>query len=87
MVFLTRQWESFKDYAINCRVGTFQLKETVDGHEIRVRAGRLGLVKEFKLIQNGEHEKEELLQEILAFCGVQGFVKVIGSLSDELFHT
>lgn len=87
MVFVTHKWNSFKGYAENCRVGTFQLKETVDGHEVRVRAGRLGLIKEFKLKSQGEHESEELLQEILTFCSVQGFIEVTGSLSDEVFHT
>ena len=86
MVFLTSDWKNCKGYFENCRVGTFQLRETVDGHELRIRAGRLGFIREFKLESEGKHEKEEFLQEIMTFCGIQGFVEVTGSMSDELFH-
>lgn len=86
MVFLTHDWKNCKAYFENCRLGTYQLRETVDGHELRIRAGRLGFVKEFNLKGQGEHENEEFLQEITTFCEVQGFVEVTGSISDELFH-
>jgi len=86
LVFLTSDWKNCKGYFENCRVGTFQLRETVDGHEIRVRAGRLGFVKEFELKGENEHEDEGRFQEIITFCEIQGFVKVTGSISDELFH-
>ena len=80
MVYVTEDWDGFKAYAENCRVGTFQIKDVVEGVEFRVRAGRLGYIGIFT------EEDDENLKLMLKFCRVQGFIRVETTLSDELFH-
>ena len=77
-------WTAFESYAENCRVGTYQIKEHVDGVEIRVRAGRLGYVCVFKLADETQRQHHN---RIVKFCQTQGFVKVEYTLQDEVFHT
>lgn len=93
MVFLTLDWNAFKAYAENCRLGTFQVKETLEGIEIRVRAGRLGFKAHFvgALDQSepkfADVESEKTFNEITEFCKLQGYTQVVGSIPDELFHS
>lgn len=92
MVFLTLDWRAFKEYATNCRLGTYQVKETTEGLEVRVRTGKLG----FKTHIQGAIEKDEpkfadpkdedVYNEIIEFCKLQGFTQVVGSIPDEQFH-
>lgn len=86
LVFITHDWDSFKVYSENCRVGTYQLRKTTEGSELRVMTGRLGFKRQFKLANNGEHERQEFLDDILTFCEIQGFINVEGSIPDEQFH-
>lgn len=80
MVYITEDWSGFEAYAECCRVGTFQLKQVVDGVEVRVKTGRLGYIAVY------QNEDDERLKRILKFCRTQGFVRVESTLPDELFH-
>ena len=92
MVFLTFDWEGFKAYAQNCRLGTWQVKETLEGLEVRVRAGRLGFKAHLVgALDSGEPkfadaQTEKLYNEIIEFCKLQGFTNVVGSIPDDQFH-
>ena len=79
LVSLVESWEDLEEYANWCRHGAYQLRETVDGVEIRVVVGRYGYLKNFKDLQ------DPALKRILGFCRTEGFVKVLGSVPDELF--
>ena len=87
MVFLTNDWEHFKNYVENCRVGTYQTKATIEGVKISVLAGRLGFVKTFPPQEERKEEDTLLLSEILQFCKLRDFIEVIGSIPDEQFHS
>ena len=84
MVSITHDWEGFEGYASNCRVGTYQVKDVVDGKEVRVKAGKLGFVAVYDIV---DQDEAAFLQRILKFCKLNGFIEVEGSISDELFHT
>ena len=83
MVNLVEDWESMERYTQHlehwAKIGSYQLKKTIEGVEIKVRVGKFGFIKKFK-----EPEDPELIK-ILAFCKAEGFFKVSGSISDELF--
>lgn len=81
MVNLVEDWASLEHYSQYCRYGTYQVKDVVDGIEIRVVVGRFGYIKTFK------DTKDQLLNRILAFCETGCYIKVQGSISDELFFT
>lgn len=81
LVNLVEDWESLEEYAHRCKYGAFQVRKVVDGVEVRVVVGKFGFVKTF---QNSE---DDLLKRILSFCSIEGFIKVLGSISDELFFT
>jgi len=83
MVYLTSDWDAFEGYARNCRVGTYQIRDHVDGKELRVKAGRLGYIDVFELTDEVEHKAYD---QILEFCRIQGFIQVFGSIDDEVFH-
>jgi len=78
-VNLVEDWKSLEDYSQFCRYGTYQIKDVVDGIEIRVLMGKFGYIKTF------HDSKDQLLSRILAFCDTRGFIKVHGSIADELF--
>ena len=86
MVFVTSDWQAFKNYAENCRVGSIQQTPTTDGEEIRVMTGRFGYKREFKFV-NGEMKDQELLKEITKFAEIHGFIPVEESVPDDQFHT
>lgn len=81
MVNLVEDWESLEDYARWCRYGAYQTRDAVDGLEIRVVVGKFGFVKTFK------DSQDPLLKRILSFCKAEGFIKVSGSVPEELFFT
>ena len=84
MVYVTEDWPAFEGYVENCRVGTFQVKDNVDGVEIRVKAGRLGYIHVFQLNDEPQRQQYDRIQK---FCKTQGFVKVEYALNDEIFHS
>lgn len=81
MVNIVEDWESLEEYAQCCRFGAYQLKDSVDGIEIRVKVGRLGFVKTFK------DAEDPLFSRIISFCNIRCFFKIQGRVNDELFFT
>lgn len=79
MVDLVKDWRMLEEYAEGCRVGAFQVREVVEGWEVRVHVGRFGFVKTFKDEKDGE------LAHIRKFCEKAGFVEITGSVDDSLF--
>jgi hypothetical protein len=84
LVNLVEDWESIERYTQHlshwAKIGSYQLKKSSEGAEIKVCVGKFGYIKKFK-----EPEDPELIK-ILAFCQAEGFIKVQGSVSDELFY-
>jgi hypothetical protein len=78
---LVEEWDSLEEYAQCCRIGAYQLKDAVDGLELRVKVGRLGFVRTFK------NAEDPLFNRILSFCNLRGFYKIQGHVDDELFFT
>jgi len=62
------------------KVGSYKLKKSDEGVEIRVCIGPYGYIRQFK-----EPEDPELIK-ILAFCQASKFIKVQGSLADDVFY-
>ena len=79
MVNLVEDWADVEDYAHQCRQGYYQMRDAVDGVEIRVLVGRLGYINVFK------DSDDTQLKRINNFCKIQGFIKVLGNIPDELF--
>ncbi len=74
-------WEDLEEYAQWCRTGAYQMRETVEGIELRVFTGRYGFVKCFGNTQ------DPLFSHILDFCKTEGFIKVLGNVPDDLFFS
>ena len=85
MVNLVEDWQDLERYTQQMeywvKIGSYQLKKSTEGAEIKVRVGKFGYIQKFK-----ESEDPELIK-ILAFCKAEGFFKVQGSVSDDLFFT
>lgn len=79
MVNLVEDWEHIEDQTKWCRYGVYQVRDSLDGFEVRVRVGQFGFKKTF---QNKEDAK---LNRILDFCKHEDFIKVSGTVPDELF--
>jgi hypothetical protein len=84
LVSLVEDWESIEKYTRQLeyytKVGSYQIKKSNDGVEIKVRVGQFGYVKKFK-----DPDDPELIK-IEAFCKVEGFYKIQGSKSAEFFY-
>ncbi len=84
MVNLVEDWEDIEKYTQHqsfwTKIGSYQIKKSVEGAEIKVAVGKFGYIKKFKEAENPE------LIKILAFCQAEGFIKVSASVSDELFY-
>jgi len=84
LVNLVEDWEDIEKYTQRlsfwAKLGSYQLKKSTEGTEIKVSVGKFGYTKKFK-----EAEDPELIK-ILAFCKAEGFIKVQASVSDELFY-
>ena len=81
LVSLVESWEDLEEYAKWCRYGSYQTRETVSGIEIRVVIGRFGYINTFK------DTNDPVLNHILGFCKVEGFIKVLGNIPDDLFYS
>ena len=79
MTNIVEEWSSLEDYAKRCRYGCYQIRETIDGREVRVLVGRFGYIKTFK------DPKDPQLQRIVSFCESEGYIKVCGNIPDEQF--
>lgn len=84
MVNLVEEWEDIERYTRYLghwtKIGSYQLRKSSEGTEIKVCVGKFGYTQKFK-----ESEDPELIK-ILAFCQAEGFIKVQGSVSNELFY-
>ena len=84
MVNLVEDWEDIEKYSRHlsfwAKLGSYQLKKSSEGAEIKVSVGRFGFTKKFK-----EAEDPELIK-ILAFCQAEEFIKVQASVSNDLFY-
>ncbi len=85
MVNLVEDWQDIERYTQQMeywvKIGAYQLKKSTEDVEIKIRVGKFGYVKRFK-----DTEEAELIT-ILAFCKAEGFFKIQGSVSDDLFFT
>lgn len=79
MVNVVEDWESLEDYAQWCRYGAYQTRDAVNGVEVRVIVGKFGYRKTF------QSQQDQLLKRVLEFCKAEGFIKVLGTVPDELF--
>jgi hypothetical protein len=84
LVNLVEDWEDIEKYTRHLahwsKIGSYQLRKSGKGAEIKVCVGKFGYSKKFK-----ESEDPELIK-ILAFCQAEGFIKVLGSVSNDLFY-
>ena len=84
MVNLVEDWEDIEKYTGHLahwtKIGSYQLRKSDEGAEIKVCVGKFGYAKQFK-----ESEDPELIK-IVAFCQAEGFIKVLGSVSTDLFY-
>ena len=84
MVNLVEDWEDIEKYTEHLsfwtKIGSYQVKKSVEGAEVKVIVGKFGYIKKFK-----EAEDPELIK-IIAFCKAEGFIKVNASISDDLFY-
>lgn len=87
MVLPTCDWERFCDYVANCRVGSYRVRDVVDGVKVTVMAGQFGFYKMFPPIENRSTDQVDELAEIVRFCELHGFMKVEANVPDEQFHS
>ena len=84
MVDLVEDWQDIERHTEYLRhygkVGSYQLKKSDKDAEIRVCIGPYGYIRQFR-----EPEDPELIK-ILAFCQASKFIKVQGSLADDVFY-
>ena len=81
MVNLVEDWSYIVDQTKWCRYGIYQVREVLDGIEVRVKVGNFGFRKTFK------NREDEELKRIIDFCKHEGFIKTLGSLPDEYFFS
>ena len=85
MVNLVEDWEDIEVYtrrlSYDMKTGSYQVRKSKDGAEIKVRVGQFGYVGSFK-----DPEDPELIM-ILAFCAAESFFKIKGTVATDLFFT
>ena len=81
MVNLAEDWWNIEEQSRWCRYGVYQVREALDGVEVRVKVGSFGYIRTFK-----DREDKEL-KRILEFCRHEGFIKVLGAVPDEYFFS
>ena len=81
MVNLVTEWRDLEEYAKRCRYGCYQVRDAVDGIEVRVLAGKLGYIKTYR------DQEDPELKRIVEFCEAEGFIKIRGAIPDEQFFT
>jgi hypothetical protein len=79
MVSIVKDWSQMEEYAEWCRIGQFQVCATLDGKEIRVLIGRFGFIRTFKT------EEDPVLEHMLKFCKLNGFVEVVDNIPEDQF--
>lgn len=81
MVNLVEDWVCIEDQTKWCRYGVYQVCDSLDGVEVRVRVGQFGYKKTF------QNREDKQLKRILDFCKHEGFIKVLGRVPDEFFFS
>lgn len=81
MVNLVSEWRDLEEYAKRCRHGYYQIRDSLDGVEVRVLAGKLGYIKTYR------DPKDPELRRITDFCESEGFIKICGIVPDDRFFT
>jgi len=81
LVNLVEDWEDIEDQTKWCRYGVYQIRETVDGVEVRVRIGQFGYKKTF------QNKEDQQLTRIMEFCKQEDFIKVLGTVPDDFFFS
>lgn len=76
-------WNRFKEYAGMCRVGAYQIKDTVEGKEVTIQAGRFAIKMVFSDPINDPQQKKQF-DELREFCNLNSFFEIAGSMNDEL---
>ena len=79
MVDLVKHWDDIEEHAKWCRHGAYQVRETIDGVEVRVVVGRYGYINTFN------DENDELFKRIIKFCKNERFVEILSSIPAEIF--
>jgi len=79
LVNLVEEWEVLEEYAESQKRGFYQVSGDAKIVEIRVSVGGLGFKKEF------DNSGDPLLNQILAFCKSQRYIKVSENVRDECF--
>jgi hypothetical protein len=78
LVYVVEDWETIEEYAGD-KQGFYQILSGGKGVEIRVAVGRLGFKQSF------EDAKDQLLDRIVKFCGIQDYVKVSENIGADYF--
>lgn len=76
MVDLVDDWEVLKEHSSYCKTVLYRIDDSEKGKRIRIRVGRFAF--------DNTVDKEEL-DEILSWLGVVNAVRVVGSVSDDMF--
>lgn len=83
MVNLLGDWEEIERYTRQlssiAKIGSYQLKKSKEGIEIKVHVGQFGYIATFKQAEDAE------LIKILVFCENEGFYRVQRGILDALF--
>ena len=81
MVWIVDDWEDFEAKAGGGRgLGTYQVRDTADGKEVRVRCGKLGYIH--KCVT----DEEKTYQRILEWVAHEGYLLIKETVPDEVFH-
>jgi len=79
LVDLVKHWGDIEEYAGRCGRGVYQVRETIDGFEVRVIVERYGYINTF------DDENDELFKRIIKFCKDNKFVEILSSVPAEIF--
>jgi hypothetical protein len=78
LVKIVDDWDALVRYARD-KEGFYQILGGPDAPEIRVLAGKVGFIREFKC------RDDPLLNAILEFCRSKSYIKVSESVMEEFF--
>ena len=76
---LVEDWEVLEEYAENHKRGFYQVLGDTKSVEIRIAVGALGFKREF------DNTEDPLLNQIIAFCKFQKYIKVSENIRDDNF--
>jgi hypothetical protein len=79
LVNVVKDWNQMEEYAEWCKIGQYQISETIDGIEIRVLVGRFGYIAIFDI------KESPIFKRILQFCKHNSFIEVVDNIPEEQF--